>query len=105
MGAGQPSTFKPAYEYRLFLRNNETWEEEFEFSLEDISFEENVGRVSRLSINGHDALVDKTVIWDEAKSGFYCQFLFELWIFNTTTSGFQFHDRSVWFWFNITRPF
>ncbi|MCW3997872.1 MAG: hypothetical protein NWF10_04810 [Candidatus Bathyarchaeota archaeon] len=99
--AGLPSPLEPIFEYHLFLRNNETWEKDFVFSFEDVLFGEKVGRVSRLSISGSDVSVDKIVVWDEARGGFQCQILFELWIYNATISDFQYHNRSVWFWLNL----
>jgi uncharacterized membrane protein len=49
---GLPSSLEPIFEYRVFLINNSTWEKEFSFSFEAVSFEGNVSRVSRLSISG-----------------------------------------------------
>ena len=98
---GFPSPLEPIFEYRMFLSNNETLEENFNFSFEEISFEAETARVSKLSINGNDVVVDKTIAWDDEKSGFYCQLFFELWIYNASTSSFQFHNRSVWFWLNL----
>ncbi len=99
--ASLPSPLQPIFEYTLFLENGEESEKEIVFSFEDVSFEENICRIYRLSIDEHDVLVDKILVWDELKEGFYCQLIFELWIYNTTTSDFQFHNRSVWFWINL----
>jgi hypothetical protein len=101
--AGLPSILEPVFEYRVFLRNNETWEKEFSFSFEDVSFEENVNRVSRVLIDGYAVDVDKIAVWDEENSGFYYELFFELWIYNTAVSGFHFHNRSVGFWLNMSR--
>ena len=98
---GLPSPLQPIFEYNLLLENGEESEREFIFSFEDVLFEENVCRISRLSINGNDVQVDKTVVWDEVNGGFNCPLIFELWIYNITTSDFQFHNRSVWFWITL----
>jgi hypothetical protein len=100
---GLPSSLEPIFEYRVFLINNSTWEKEFSFSFEAVSFEGNVSRVSRLSISGYDVNVSKVGVWDDANSGFYYQLFFELWIYNATVSGFQFHNRWVGFWLNMSR--
>jgi len=102
--AGLPSSLEPIFEYRVFLTNNATWEKEFSFSFEDISFESNVSRVTRLSIGGYDVNVSKVAVWDDANSGFYYQLFFELWVYNATVSSFQFHNRYVGFWLNVTKP-
>lgn len=96
------SPLEPIFEYCLFLSNNETWEGEFKFSFEEITFEENIAHVSKLSINGYEVNVDKTVIWDKEGMGFYCQFFYELWIYNSTTLGFQYHNRYVSLWLKLT---
>ncbi len=98
---GLPSPLQPIFDYNLLLENGEESEREFIFSFEDVLFEENVCRISRLSINGNDVQVDKTVVWDEVNGGFNCPLIFELWIYNITTSDFQFHNRSVWFWITL----
>jgi len=98
-----PSVLEPVFEYRFFLRDNATWEKEVLFSFEGVSFEGNVSRVSRVLIDGYAVNVDKVAVWDEANTGFYYQLFFELWIYNVTTSSFQFHNRFVGFWLNITR--
>ena len=102
--AGLPSSLEPIFQYRIFLMDNATWEREFSFSFEDVSFEGNVSRVSRLSINGYDVSVNKVAVWDDANSGFYYQLFFELWIYNATASSFQFHKPFVGLWLNVTRP-
>ena len=96
------SPLEPIFEYHLFLSNNETWGEEFLFSFENVTLEENISRVSRLSIYGYDMSMDKIVAWDEESMGFYCQLFFELWIYNSTALDFQFHNRYVSLWLNLT---
>ena len=99
---GLPSSSETIFEYRMFLNDNEVWEKNFVFSFEDISFEDTILQVSKFAINGYDVNVDKTVAWDDEFGGFYCQLSFELWIYNPTTSSFQFHNRAVWFWVTVS---
>jgi uncharacterized membrane protein len=96
------SSLEPLFEYRLFLSNDETWEKKLLVSFEDVKFEGNISRVSRLSINGYAVNMDKIVAWDETSRGFYCQLFFELWVYNSTTSDFQFHNRYVSLWINLS---
>jgi hypothetical protein len=103
-GDGLPSSLEPIFEYRVFLINNGTWEREFSFSFEDVFFEGDVSRVSRISISGYHVNMSKVAAWDDANSGFYYQLFFELWIYNATVSSFQFHNRYVGFWLNVTKP-
>ncbi|MEM2105890.1 MAG: DUF1616 domain-containing protein [Candidatus Bathyarchaeia archaeon] len=101
---GTPSALDPVFEYRVFLRDGEVWEREVVFSFDGISFEGNSCRVSRLVLDGYVLDVDKSALWDEENNGFYCQLFFELWIYDATVSTFQFHNRFVWLWLNMTVP-
>ena len=100
---GTASPLEPIFEYRVFLRDAETWEKELAFSFEGVSFEGNFCRVSRLGIDGYVLGVDKVAVWDEENNGFYLQLFFELWVYNATAAGPQFHNRFVGIWLNMTR--
>lgn len=101
--AGLPSPLEPVFECDVFLRDNETWERELSFSFEGVSFEGNVSRVSKVLVDGYAVDVNKIAVWNETDNAFYYQLFFELWIYNATVSGFQFHNRSVGFWLNMSR--
>ena len=101
---GLPSPLEPILEYRLFLSNNQTWEMDFAFSFEDVSFEGNVSTVSRLVVDGHSVAVDDVATWDAAKNGFFYMMVFELWIYDKESLAFQYHDRSVGMWLNMSVP-
>ena len=100
--SGGPSRVDAVEDYRFFLANDVVREADFVFAFEDVSISGNVSRVSALSINSQLMSVDKIANWGDGDNGFLYQMLFELWIFNSTTSNFQFHDRSSWFWVNVT---
>jgi len=101
--AGLPSALEPIFEYRVFLRNNETWEREVSFSFEEVSFEGDVCRISAVSVDWRFVNVDKVAVWDAERSGFFYQLFFELWIYDAEVSGFAFHSRSVGLWLNMSR--
>ena len=94
---GTPSNLPTIFEYRVFLEHNATWETDFSFSFSDISFEGNACIISTLKINGTSINVSKPVTRDAADNGFHYEIFFELWIYNSTISNFQFHNRSVGF--------
>jgi hypothetical protein len=102
-GSNLPSSAESIFEYNLFLRNNETWEKPFVFSFENVTFENDVAHLSTLSINSNEIGVDTTVVQDASDGGFYCKMLFELWIYNSTISALQYHNRFVQFWMNLNR--
>ena len=99
---GVPSELPAKYEYQLFLRDNSTWETEFTFSFRDVSLKGSIGRISTIVINGYALNVDKIATRDESDGGFYYELFFELWIYNATISGFQFHNRYAGFWVRIS---
>jgi hypothetical protein len=101
--AGVPSSLEPVFEYDVFLRNNETWERELSFSFNGVSFEGDVCRVSKVLIGDYAVDVSKTAVWNETSNAFYYQLFFELWLYNATVSGFQFHNRWVGLWLNMSR--
>lgn len=101
---GLPSVLEPVFEYRALLRNNETWNRTVSFVFTDVHFEGNISRVSRILIDGCGVAVDEVDVWDNANNGFYYQLFFELWIYDAAASDFQFHNRSVGFWLNLTEP-
>ena len=101
---GLPSPLEPICEYRLFLKNNQTWEMDFAFSFEDVSFDGNVSTVSRLVVDGYSVAADEVANWDAAKNGFFYMLIFELWIYDRGSLGFKYHDRSVGMWLNMSAP-
>jgi hypothetical protein len=100
--SGAPSPLEPVFEYNVFLRDNETWEREFSFSFEGVSFEGNVCRVSKVLVGGYAVDVNKVAVWNETSNAFYYELFFELWIYNATVQGFQFHNRWVGLWLNMS---
>lgn len=101
--AGLPSVLSPVFEYDVFLGDNETWERAVSFSFDGVSFNGDVARVSDVLINNYAINVDKVVVRNETDNAFYYRLFFELWIYNSAVSGFQFNDRWVGLWFNMTR--
>ena len=99
---GTPSVLPSLFEYRVFLEDGGVWERQVLFSFEGVSREGNFSRVLRLSLDGSAVNVDKVAAWDQANKGFYYQLFFELWRYNATVSAFQYHDRFVGLWLNVT---
>jgi hypothetical protein len=100
--AGRPSPLLPVFEFRMFSENNEILERRLDFSFQEVSFEGNTCRISGVLLNGYKVNVNKIVVWDTSAGGFYFQFFFELWIYESAMTGFQFHNRYVQFWLNMT---
>jgi hypothetical protein len=101
--AGTPSPLPALYEYRLVIRDGETWEEPITFSFTHVSIFENRSLVEDLTINNLTFRVDKPAFWDPNNKGYYYQLFIELWIYNPESDGFQFHNRFVNIPLNMTR--
>jgi len=97
-----PSTLPPLYEFDIFVRDNEIWEEPLNFTFLELSTYNNSTLLKRAKVNEVIFQVDTFSKWDEEKSGFYYQMFFELWLYNTTFSSFQYHNRFVGIWLNVT---
>lgn len=102
-----PDSMNGTSEYRVFLGDSEVWEKNitFSFDFERVAFDGNVCKISNLVLDGLVLNVDKVAAWDSATNGFYCQLFFELWLYNAALSGFQYHNRFVGIWLNMTIPF
>ena len=99
----EPSSLSPLYEFQFFLADGETWEMPVSFIVEDVGFEGNNSFVTEVSINGHVFPVDVFSGWDSEQDGFYFQLFFELWLYSGDLQVFEFHDRFVGIWLNMTR--
>jgi hypothetical protein len=100
--AGTPSPVPPLYEYRVFVEDGETWEAPLSFSFSGVSFFENRSLVESFTVNDGVFEVDKLAFWDSENNGFYYQVFVELWIYRAESNGFEFHNRFVGLWLNMT---
>ena len=100
--AGTPSVLAPLYEHRVFLEDNGSGEFPLTFSFSNVSFSENQSTVGIATINGVQSIVDESVSWDKVYSGYYYELFMELWIYNSTSNGFSYHNRFVSLRLNMT---
>jgi len=100
--AGMPSLLSPLYECRVFVQDGKTWEAPLTFSFSGVSFFENRSFVESLVVNGVVFSVGKLALWDGDNNGFYYQVFVELWIYNAGSDDFEFHNRFVGIWLNMT---
>jgi hypothetical protein len=58
--------------------------------------------MQNITINGYGLTVNSTTIaWDAQKFGFYGNLFFELSIYNSTTSSYQYYERYLSLWLQI----
>jgi len=41
-------------------------------------------------------------VWDDGNGGYFYELFMELWIYNVASDAFQFHNRFVGLWLNVT---
>ncbi|MDH5266247.1 MAG: DUF1616 domain-containing protein [Candidatus Bathyarchaeota archaeon] len=100
--AGTPSPLPSLYEYRVFVEDGETWEGALRFSFSGFSFFENQCLVEDFVVNDVAFNVGAVASWDEENNGFYYQVFIELWIYSVESDSFQYHNRFVSIWLNMT---
>jgi len=90
-----PSPLVPLCEFRAFVADGETWEAPLTFAFLNVSRFGNSSLVSEMSINDVVFSVDCS-----SNSGYYQLFL-ELWLYDFSLQGFQYHGRFVGVWLNV----
>jgi len=98
----EPSPLPPLYEFRFFLSDGKVWEAPLTFAVENVLLQQNLSLIQNISINGMVFPVNCTSIWDSDRNGFYYQMFFELWLYTMTIRDFQYHNRFVDLWLNMT---
>ena len=100
--AGTSSPLAPLYEHRLFLGDDSSGELALAFSFSNVSFSGSQATVGSVTIDGVKSVVGDSVSWDKVSRGYYYQFFVELWIYDSISDGFSYHNRFVSLWLNMT---
>ena len=100
---GNPSGLEPSFEYNIFLSENQNRAMDINFSFPEISFEGNVCKIIDIMIDNREFSAKKSISWDEEYNGYFFQIFFELWRYNVTAENFQYDNRFVCLWLNITK--
>ena len=98
----EPSPLPPLYEFRFVLSDGEVWEAPLTFAIENVLLQQNFSIIQNISINGIVFPVNCSSTWDSDRNGFYFQMVFELYLYNETSSNFQYHNRDARLWLNMT---
>lgn len=99
------SSLSALYAIRAFVADEMTWEIPLSFSF-NYEYNELLSHVDvyNMMLNGVELEIEDCKIgWDVENKVFFGNLLFELWIYNSTASGFQYHERFVDLKFNMTR--
>ena len=100
--ASVPSSLVPLYEFRAFIGDGEGWESQVNFTILDVSVGPNSTFVGHLSVNDVAFEVNCTATWDSEYEGYFYELFFELWMYDNVVNGFQYHNRFVGIWLNMT---
>lgn len=101
--SGVASSLPGLYAYRVFLSDEEVWEESLNFSLLNVGFNGNMASFGSVNVNDVVSSVNEIVSWDNVSKGYYFQVFAELWRYNVTNSSFRFDSRFVSLWLNVTQ--
>ena len=99
--AGVSSPVPELRGFQVFAFDGQTWESALTFRFSDVVLGVNVSHVGRITINNVTYDVNKSAVWDDENSGYYYELFVELWVYDLSLSGFQFHNRFVGF--SVTR--
>ncbi|NWG11513.1 DUF1616 domain-containing protein [Candidatus Bathyarchaeota archaeon] len=98
------SSLPSLFNFTAIVEDEGSWELPLTFAI-NYEYENNMTlvRVSSLTLNDLTLnIVNCTVTWNSYMQGFYSNLFFELWIYNQTTATFQYHERFLSLWFNMT---
>jgi hypothetical protein len=99
-----PSNLSSLFNITAFVADEGVWEAPLTFSF-DYGFNETFMRVEFASLNVNDVAVDlgdQVIVWNAVEREFRGFLFFELWIYNSDVSEFQYHGRFVSLRFNMT---
>jgi len=97
-----PSSLQSLYNFTVFVADESIWETPLTFSLD---YRENASKVemNSLVLNGLSLNLNNQVIaWNSSRNGYYGFLFFELWLYNSTINGFNYHGRYVGLRLNMT---
>jgi uncharacterized membrane protein len=99
-----PSSLMPLYNITAFVADEGVLEIPINFSF-NYGYNATFRRIDFYNLALNDVVLDMrgyTVAWDSVRRGFFGNLFFELWLYKTSSQSFQFHNRSVWIWLNIS---
>jgi hypothetical protein len=99
-----PSSLPPLFNITAFVADEGVRELPLTFSF-DYGYNETLSQVEFGSLKLNDvvlSMTNQTIARDPSRRGFPGCLFFELWIYNSTINGFQYHERFVNRWLDMT---
>ena len=103
-GALVPSSLPSLFNITAFLADQGSWEMPMTFSW-SYTYNASLLEVDFVNMTLNDNVLNLqglSTTWNATESRYYGDLVFELWIFNATTSVFQYHERYVDLKLNMT---
>jgi hypothetical protein len=100
-----PSDLPSLFNITAFVADENVWKQPLTFCFDYNYYNETRSPVKFASLTLNDVeldMSDYTAAWDPDKMGFFGDLFFELWIYNDTVSGFEYHERFVSLRLNMT---
>ena len=98
-----PSTQQPLYQYSFSIPDSQNWETQFIFTVSNASISSSQYKINQLTLNNIKLDVNKPAAWNSTTTKFNYEFIFELWLYNKTSSSIQYNNRFVALQLNLTR--
>lgn len=98
------SSLPSLFNISAFVADEGVWERHLTFSF-DYNYNENRSRIEFDSLTLNNVTLgirNYTVAWSSAKNASLGNLFFETWIYTGTTGYFQYHERFVSLWLNMT---
>ena len=99
-----PSTLPSLFNITAFVADQTVWEMPLTFSW-GYTYNASLLEVYFVNMTVNDVVLNlqgSSTAWNATESRYYGDLIFELWIFNATTSVFQYHERYVDLKLNMT---
>ena len=99
-----PSSLPSLFNITAFVADEEIWEQPITLSF-DYRYNEALLRIELQSLKLNDVTLNMrgyNLAWDADRSGFFGNLFFEAWIYRETTMHFEYHERFVGLWLNMT---
>jgi hypothetical protein len=101
---GTPSSLPSLFNITAFVADQGVWELPLTFSF-NYGYNETLSQVEFESLKLNDVVLNMTnytLASDQSRGGFPGYLFFELWIYDSAANGFQYHERFVNLWLNMT---
>lgn len=99
---GLPSDLPELLVFHAFVGKDQTWETTLNFAFLNVVIGDNASRIGNVTFNNATYTVNKSATWDSANNGYYYEVFMELWAWDSVSNAFNYNNRFVGLWLNLT---